>query len=246
VPLRPAGEKGDEMCAPDAASPEKHVVLESTTRKSCDCPPIIWSSAPTVRNRGDQGAIPQVWRLLAGNPKSLARVHKTMHLARLCLRAGSVIQPRYERHQEIGLPMTSERKQLENQIDELRRQFNNLLDSLNEDNGRDVGRKLKENLAVQDKLKEQRDQVLDRELANYTMTEQQRTEIVAALLRRFPKLATVEFEWGAIGKAMATIDLHTQRIARSMVIDDCTPTEAIATIDRLNVWCDADLTEPDK
>jgi phosphoglycerate-specific signal transduction histidine kinase len=130
--------------------------------------------------------------------------------------------------------MTSEREQLENQIDELRRQFKTLLDSLNEDNRGDIGQKLKENLAAQDRLREQRDQVLNRELATHTMTEQQRTEIVAALLRRFPKLATVKLEPKAIGKALATIEWHTSRIARAMVIDDCTPTEAIATIDRLN------------
>ena len=66
--------------------------------------------------------------------------------------------------------MTSEREQLENQIDELRLQFKTLLDS-NEDNRRDIGQKLKENLAAQDRLREQRDQVLNRELATYTMTE---------------------------------------------------------------------------
>ena len=82
-------------------------------------------------------------------------------------------------------------KQLANQIDELR------------------------HLAARDELSEQLDQVLNRELANYTMTEQQRTEIVAALLQRFPKLATVEFEPKAIGKALATIERHTRNIART-------------------------------
>jgi hypothetical protein len=142
--------------------------------------------------------------------------------------------------------MDRERKQLENQIDELRRQFNTLLDCLNEDNRRDIAQKLKENLAVEDKLRGQADQILTRELANYTMTEQQRTEIVAALLRRFPKLAIVKLEPEATAKALATIDRHTSKIASTMVIYGCTPTEAIATIDRLNMWRDADLTEPEK
>ena len=133
-------------------------------------------------------------------------------------------------------------RELDNQIDELDRQFRTLLDALAGDNRREVGQKLKEIHQARMNLSDQRKQVVEHTLATYRMSEQQRSEIIAALIQRFPKLNAVKLEPEAIGRALATIDWHTSKIAGNMALYGWTPAEAIAQIDKADAWGDPKLT----